>query len=358
MKFFFIAIFSLFFFTGCNYNFFLAKKLEKEKKYEEANIEYSRAYFKYLGINKKTHTHCNSRRSCLLLKYKNAYEKNTLQVVPVLRERYILFILKKKYFSAYKVLEKALLLVPDDKFFKAEQIHWKKVLLAGKINILKEKGVNVPILGDKVYPFIRFNSPNPTHFIETIITPDGQFAVEDVVYRPDSSAFLRYSIQSIGLKYLPLGRKAGKTLFQDSEFISYPLVDFRIPVLTKHTGDFLFIKSDKTKKQSQNFSREKNYWYPNRDFEYSSSIQGQKIRVTLKAQRNEFLPNLVYFNANSTHVFLDYGLLDLKRGRVSFLWGIKRIAGEGTIKNLKQNYYYRPYLKFTFLPFYIVAKKG
>ena len=309
----------IFFLAGCNHNFYQAKKLEKEGKFEEASIEYSRVYFKYINLIKKNPNKCVGSRSCLFVKYKKAYEKNALKVIPVLRERYIRFILKKQNTSAYKVLEKALLLVPEDKFFKTEKIHWKKILLAGKINIPKGKELGANILADKVYPFIRFNSPNPIHIIETTIAPDGQFIVEDVVYRPNESAFLRYSIQSIGLKYLPLGRKAGKTLFQDSEFISYPLVDFRIPVLTKHTGDFLSIKSGKTREQIQNFNRVETYWYPTRDFEYSSIIQGQEIQIKLADSRNEFLPQLLYFHLDGSRVFLDYGLLDLQKKKGSFL---------------------------------------
>ena len=87
-----------------------------------------------------------------------------------------------------------------------------------------------------------------------------------------ASDFLKYSIQSIGLKYLPLGKKTGKTLFQDNEFISYYLVDFRIPVLTKHTGDFLSIKSGKTREQIH-FNRVENYWFPTPN----NSSRGQKI---------------------------------------------------------------------------------
>ena len=348
----FIAIFCSFFLFACNYNFYQAKKLEKEEKFEEASVEYSRAYFKYLNLNKKTTTKCNSIKNCLLLKYKKAYEENALKTVAELRERYIQFILKKKHHSAYKVLEKALLLVPEDDFFKTEQVNWQKVLLSGQINLPKGRELNIPILGDKVYPIIRFNSPTPNHFIEAIITPDGQFSVEDVVYRSSSSSFLRYSIQSIGLKYLPLGRKANRTLFQDNEFISYPLVDFRTPVLTNHAGDFSVITSGKTREQIQNLNNTRNYWYPSRGFNYSSSIQGQEIRIKLASSRSEFLPYLLYFN--DSRVFLDYGLLDLKRKKNSFLWGIKRIEGEDNLENLKKNYYYRNYLKLNFLPFYVI----
>ena len=334
MNFFLNIIFVLFFLASCNYNFYQAKKLEKEEKFEEASVGYSRVYFKYLSSTKKVPTKCSDRRSCLFIKYKKAYEKNALKTIPVLRERYIRFILKKRNASAYKVLEKTLLLVPEDEFFKTEQIHWKKVLLAGKINIPKGRELGTPILGDKVYPFIRFNSPTPNHFIEAVVTPDGQFTVEDVIYRPTASDFLKYSIQSIGLKYLPLGKKTGKTLFQDNEFISYYLVDFRIPVLTKHTGDFLSIKSGKTREQIQNFNRVENYWFPTPNFEYSSSIQGQKIQIRLADNRNEFLPHLLYFHLDGSRIFLDYGLLDLQRRKRSFLWGIKRIAGENILENL------------------------
>ena len=352
MKNVFITIFLSFSLAACNYNFYQAKKLEKEEKFEEASVGYSRAYFKYLHLNKETTIKCNSRKSCLFLKYKKAYEENALKAVAELRERYIQFILKKKHPSAYKVLEKALLLVPEDDFFKTEQVNWKKVLLAGKINIPKGRELNIPILGNKVYPFILFNSPTPNHFIEAIITPDGQFSVEDVVYRPISSSFLRYSIQSIGIKYLPIGIKAGRTLFQSSEFVSYPFVDFRTPVLTNHAGDFSVITSGKTREQIKNLNNTRNYWYPSRGFNYSSSIQGQEIRIKLVSSRSEFLPYLLYFN--DSRVFLDYGLLDLKRKKNSFLWGIKRIEGEDNLENIKKNYYYKNYIKLNFLPFYVI----
>ena len=83
------------------------------------------------------------------------------------------------------------------------------------------------------------------------------------------------------------------------------------------------------------------------DFNYSSSIQGQEIRIKLVSSRSEFLPYLLYFN--DSRVFLDYGLLDLKRKKNSFLWGIKRIEGEDNLENLKKNYYYKNYIKLNFL---------
>ncbi len=358
MKFFFIAVFFSFFLAACNYNFYQAKKLEKEEKFEEASVEYSRAYFKYLSLNKEVSTRCDNRYACLNLKYKKAYEENALKTVVELRERYIQFILKNKHPSAYKVLKKALLLVSEDHFFKTEEIYWKKVLLVGKINIPEGRELDIPILGDKIYPIIRFNSSIPNHFIEAIITPRGQFSADDVIYRPIASSFLRYTIQSIGFKYLPLGGKKGRVLFQDSEFISYPLVDFRTPILTEHIGDFSNIPSGKTREQivlknRENFNNTTGYWYPTRDFEYSSSIQGQEVQIKLGASRNEFLPHLLYFNGS--RIVLDFGLLDLQREKSSFLWGIKRIAGEDNLENLKKNYYYRNYLKSNFFPFYITA---
>ena len=62
----------------------------------------------------------------------------------------------------------------------------------------------------------------------------------------------------------------------------------------------------------------------------------------------------IYYILDDSRVFLDYGLLDLKRKKNSFLWGIKRIEGENNLENLKKNYYYRNYLKLNFLPFYVI----
>ena len=74
----------IFFLAGCNHNFYQAKKLEKEGKFEEASIEYSRVYFKYINLIKKNPNKCVGSRSCLFVKYKKAYEKNALKVIPVL----------------------------------------------------------------------------------------------------------------------------------------------------------------------------------------------------------------------------------------------------------------------------------
>ena len=62
----------------------------------------------------------------------------------------------------------------------------------------------------------------------------------------------------------------------------------------------------------------------------------------------------VFYTCYILMIRVDYGLLDLKRKKNSFLWGIKRIEGEDNLENLKKNYYYRNYLKLNFLPFYVI----
>lgn len=331
----YLIIFFCLFCYGCNYNYYLGKQLEAKENYEEASIEYSRAYFN------------NPSNS----KYKAAYERNAKKSITIFRERYLAQIKKKNYYSAYKTLEKSVFLVPDNDFFSKEQQNWQKLILVGSVIISTGKDIGNLVEGSKIYPVIRFNRINSENYLEATISPTGFFVVEDLLYKPNKEKYLNYTINSISIKLLPFSSSKQAVILRDS-FIYRNLIEFKKPVLREVKGDFSKLANGlKQRDQVEKASSKKDFWYPSQDFFYATEIKGSKIVIKTTEQRDEFLPWLFYFSKQ--RAILDFGELKIQKKPRSFLWGISRNKQNSDyFAELNQNYYYSLYINSTKLSFY------
>lgn len=315
-----------FFFISCNYNFYLGKKLEGEKKFEEANIEYSRAYLQN-SSNKK---------------YEEAYKNNAEKVAIVFKERYQQKIKEKKFPDAYKVLGKALELKTNNSFFLTESKKWQSILLAGKVLYPKGGDLEGLFIGKKIYPVISFNSPFSSQKIEGVIDIEGSFAVEDIVYQITPKNYLEYTVELIGFKYLPFREK---NFSAKDNFIYYNLVQFDKPTLLTHQGDFNIQEYyNPIKEREFGASQFNEYWYPQKNITYSSKLDKNKIIIESSTKRISFLP--LYISIQEKNSFLDFGTFDFKKKQNSFLWGITRKKEDKSyLDSLIKNYYYLKYFK-------------
>ncbi len=91
----FVSILSL---QGCNYHYYQGQQLEKQERFEEANIEYHRAF---------TQTPSDED-------FEAAYYRTAIKVADDLMIRYELHLENKKYNLAYELLLKAQGLSPQN----------------------------------------------------------------------------------------------------------------------------------------------------------------------------------------------------------------------------------------------------
>jgi hypothetical protein len=315
---FFFCIFLLLL-VSCNYNYHLGKKLEEQGKFEEASVEYSRAYLKSPSNEK----------------YKTAFERNAVKTVAVLKDTYKQQIQNQNFFSAYTVLEQALRLNTQDSFFGAEQKKWYFVLLAGNIQFPKGREISGAVFGDKIYPVIQFQSPKSKRKIEAVIDINGDFFLEDLLYNPMDEDYVRYTIDTIGFKYLPFQNSNNDIVDEDS-FAYFFLINFHTPKLTQHQG--YFTDDNSAKKITL---EKQNYWSPRRGITYTSRVENKGIIIESSSPEISFLP--FAFFKKQQRIFLDFGSIRLKKQQGTFLWEIAQLSKSQIKQVLKNSYYYQVY---------------
>lgn len=317
--------------SGCNYNYYRGLELEEQGRYEEANIEFHRAYTS--SPNDED--------------FQDAYRRTAVKTTEDLLERYEIYIKEKKYRMAYKRLEKANTLTPDNPTVREEMKKWYRILLAGKIDLVKLQAMNNQIpLTDQIVLEIRFNTPNITRRLEAPIDYQSNiFSVEDILYDPPQNLLMLYSINSIGVKLV-------NNATRRSQFKKF--IDFRIPVLVDVQGelapngseltpveDFYPISSIKTAQESE-------FWYPSPGIRYSLQLNDSEIVVNSTNKKTDFLPQMLYINRADQRYFLDFGDLQLAQRKQGGLWTFRRVVTEdrGYLKELEKNLMLHPYFYY------------
>jgi hypothetical protein len=325
---------------GCNYNYYSGLELEEQGRFEEANIEFHRAF---TGSPSNT-------------KYQQAYQRTAVKTTEDLLIRYDQYVKEKKYLMAYRRLGKANTLTPEHPRVKAELKKWYRILLAGKLDLAQIRSMSNQIpLTDQIILEIRFNTPNATRRLEAPVNYESKiFSVEDVLYDPPQNLLMLYSINSIGVKLV------NKTT-RRSQFKKF--IDFKTPVLVDVQGKLEggsnglsavaeFYPPELIKGYENN-----SFWYPSVGVRYSLSLDSDVIRVNSSNNHIDYLPKILYINREDKRYFLDFGHLELAQKKTGGLWTFRRVVSEGReyLKQLEKNlilnpfFYYReggyPFLK-------------
>ncbi len=316
---------------GCNYNYYRGMELEELGRYEEANIEFHRAY-----------TASPSQE-----KYKAAYLRTAAKTSEDLLERYERYKDEKKYLMAFRRLEKANTLTPDHPKVRAEMKKWYRILLAGKLELVQIRSLRDQLpLSDQIILEIRFNTPNITKRLEAPIDYQSKtFSVEDVLYDPPQNLLMLYSINSIGVKLV-------NNMTRRSQFKKF--VDFRVPVLVDVQGNLNpngkeltpVIKSYPFDLLTGEDQRE--FWYPRAGTRFSLKLDQDRILVNSSVKQTDFLPQMLYINKADRRYFLDFGHLQLAQRLNSGIWTIRRNVTKDReyMQELRKNLILNPYFYF------------
>lgn len=321
----------LLFISGCNYNYHTGLKLESEGRFEEANLEFHRAY----------------TRSPDNKDYQDAYLRTAEKTVEDLMERYHRYVKEKKYSIAFRRLEQARTLSPGDARVKDEEKKWYRILIAGKVDLVQIKSLHSQIpLTDQIQLTARFNTPNALRRLEAPVSnQNGTYYVEDILYDPPQDLLMLYSLNSIGVKLI--NNSTGRERFKR-------FVDFKTPVLIEVRGQLK--GNDKKLASVSRFypfaelqkSNHDQFWYPSRGIRYALLLDGDAIKVTSSSERIGFLPQILYINKRERRYFLDFGQLQLYQKKTGGVWSFRRLVDEkrGYMKNLQKNLLLNTYFYF------------
>jgi tetratricopeptide (TPR) repeat protein len=316
---------------SCNYNYYQGLKLEKLGRFEEATIEFHRAYTSSPEDDD----------------YREAYLRMATRTTEDLLERYEKYRNEKQYLTAFRRLEKANTLTPDHPKVQEELKKWYRVLLAGKVDLVEIRAMNNQIpLTDQIVLEIRFNTPNVTRSLEAPIDYQTKtFSVEDILYDPPQNLLMLYSINSIGVKLV-------NSTTRQVQFLKF--IDFKTPVLVDVQGELnpnqttLTSVSDYYPYQLLSNQEDQSYWFPKPGLRYSLVLKNDRISVNSSVSQTDFLPQLLYINREDRRYFLDFGHLQLAQKKVGGLWTMRRHVTEGReyLKELRKNLILNPYFYF------------
>lgn len=316
---------------SCNYNYHQGLKLEELGRFEEANIEFHRAY-------------TSSPEDA---DFREAYERTALKTTEDLLERYEKYRNEKQYLMAFRRLEKANSLTPNHPVVQEELKKWYRILLAGKVELVEIRAMNNQIpLTDQIILEIRFNTPNITKSLEAAIDYQTKtFSVEDILYDPPQNLLMLYSINSIGVKLV-------SSTTRQVQFLKF--IDFKIPVLVDVQGELnsnqstLSPVTDFYPYQLLSGQTDNSYWSPKPGVRFSLLLKNDRISVNSSVEQTDFLPQLLYINREDRRYFLDFGHLQLVQKKVGGAWTMRRHVTEAReyMQELRKNLILTPYFYF------------
>jgi len=317
--------------SGCNYHYHTGLNLEAEGRFEEANIEYHRAYTRY--PDNET--------------YRDAFQRTAQKTTTNLMDRYQRYVKEKKYAMAFRRLEQAQTLLPNDPQINIELKKWYRILVAGKVDLVQIKSLQdqIPLM-DQILLMVRLNTPNALKRLEAPVDyQTGTFYVEDILYDPPQDLLMLYSLNSIGVKLV-------NNTTRNEQFKRF--VDFKTPVLIEVRGDLKGV--DKGLEPVSSFypladlrqANSDQFWYPSRGIRYALHLDGNVIKVSSSVNKVAFLPQLLYINKRERRFFLDFGRLQLYQKKAGGVWLFRRLVDEkrGYLKNLQKNLLLNTYFFF------------
>ena len=333
---------------SCNYHYYRGSILEREGRFEEANIEFHRAY-----------TRSPNNRD-----FQDAYLRTSAATAADLMRRYRKYLEEKKYHLAFHRLEQARVLMPRDPEINLEKKKWYRILIAGRIDFTFHSLRNRVPLADEMVLQVRINTFHPNRSLTAAIDNRTRvFSVEDVLYDPPQNILMFYTLNSIGVHLSNKSRFLGnrtdgtaiaklKGAISSDRFQKF--VDFRTPALVKIRGRLktedkpLLPVEDMYPKDAIRKANSMQYAYPSREIRYSLMLDGNGINVESSEGHISFLPQILYMNRKNRRFFLDFGHIELLQSRAGGLWKIKRIVSDTRpyMEDLKKNLLLNPYFFF------------
>ena len=303
-----LALILLLVITGCSLHYDTGKELESEGRYEEASIEYHRAFVDDPDD----------------LEIQEALQRVHRKVAEENLVRYREYLEKKQYHKAFSRLQSILRQNPEIGEAQEELKHWTRILLTGKIEFeFKTIGMNLR-LAEKMELQVHLNSPSGELLRGEVSYENGIFSVEDLLYKTPREKLSEYTLNTIGLE---LHRKdsRGFTKEQFERFIYFRTL---IPGSVEGRLNGIIESAKKVADHRSNLlekpESELKDWFPPRLVRYQMLLDENQIRILSSEKRREFAPEVLYLNSTSGRAFIDFGVFELKRDENRKKWSIRR----------------------------------
>ncbi|MDT8446268.1 MAG: hypothetical protein RRB13_05165 [bacterium] len=328
--------------ASCNYNYYQGRELESKERFEEANLEYQRAYTASPGDDD----------------FKEAYLRTAERTTEELLIRYQRYITEGKMDMAFARLEQAKSLTPDHPVVAQELRKWTRVLVAGKVEFEFESLKKMIPLADKMRLVVRLNTSDPRKtLLATIDNQNQTFAVEDVIYNVSQKDLIFYSINAIGAELQKRNER-------DSRLIKF--VDLRIPFPQDVQGSLSAL--DTSRKPVEQIypagalaqAAAATPWRPQRDLSYRMNLQDNQIQVNSSNGEIDYLPQMLYVNSEDRRIFIDFGVLECSQKRQGGTWTFRRMASPEReyLADLKNNLIFSPYFYFREGAYHFIKAQG
>ena len=317
---------------GCSFHYDQGLKLEKEKRWAEAAIEYRIA-----AIEDPENE-----------EIREALKRMNLKVAAENFEIYKEYLEEKEFHKAFRRLETALSLNPDHSDARSEMNHWWHLLITGKVELEFSRLRSNLRLAEEMEMQVLINSPKGKILTGKISSESRIFFLEDVVYKASPQQIAEYSINTIGLK---IKRKSSEG-FLRTEFKKF--VNFRelspLQVAGWKNEEGFEAPKDTLDHRPVLLTNEKQLspWNPPRLLTYELKFKGNIIKVISKTNRTEFAPEVLYLNKADRRANIDFGVYQLEMNGAGRKWSIRRKkfndSGDdyfyGLSRNLSLNRYF------------------
>ena len=321
MKIFFIILFFItWLIVSCSFHYDKGQKLEQEKRWAEAAIEYRIAAIEDPG---------NSE-------IKEALARMNVKVAAENFEIYKQYLEQMEYHKAFRRLENALSLDPDHSDARSEMNHWWHLLITGKVELEFSRFSSNLRLAEEMEMQVLINTPKGKILTGKISSESRIFFIEDVVYKALPQQLAEYSINTIGLK---IKRKSSDG-FLRTEFKKF--VNFRelspLQVAGWKNEEGFEAPKDTLDHRPVLLTNEKQLspWSPPRMVTYELKFAGDIIKVLSETKRTEFAPEVLYLNKADQRANIDFGVYQLEMKNTERKWSIRRKK----FNNLGDDYFY------------------
>ena len=262
--------------------------------------------------------------------------------------RYQEYLSKHELNKAYRRVKAAMIQDPDLEEAQTQYQEWNRLLLAGKVVFEFEHLQAKLRLADEMQLQIQLNTPNGKVLTTDISNENGIFFVEDVLYQKSLSTFVRYSVNSIGLKQVSKS-SSGLRRTDFKKFINFRGIQ---PIQVNGQLDFSEESTvlNVLKQRSaiwKKLNHPVNPWLPPRLVQYQLELEGSVIRVLGSENRHEYTPQMLYWNQEKKRGLLDFGVYQITLNPTTGYWSIQRItpnsSQEDYLFELADNYALTPF---------------
>jgi tetratricopeptide (TPR) repeat protein len=323
---------SSFFLFSCSFHYDQGLKLEQEKRWSEAAIEYRIAAIEDPDNEE----------------IQKALTRMNILVAEENFEMYKHYLKQQEFHKAYRRLETALSQNPEHIEASSEMKHWWHLLITGKVELEFSSFSTNLRLAEEMALQVMVNTPKGKILTGIISSETGIFFLEDVVYQAPPQQLAEYSINTIGLK---IKRKSIQGYYRNElkKFVNFRKLS---PLQVSGWTNNIVLNTPQNVLDHRpallTNEEQSTPWNPPRLVSYELRFAGDLIKVISDTNRSEFAPSVLYLNKSDRRANIDFGVYILEMNGSGRKWSIRRknysSSGDdyfyGLSRNLSLNRYF------------------